>query len=62
MSADVVVLDLDEIQDTATFLDPHQYPRGISLVIVNGQVAVDHGNHAKINCGKVLYGPGKQER
>ncbi|NLE68301.1 MAG: amidohydrolase family protein [Lentisphaerae bacterium] len=40
--ADLVVFDPDAIRDTATFDEPHQYPVGISWVIVNGQIAVDH--------------------
>ena len=40
--ADLVVFDPAAIRDTATFDEPHQYPAGISWVIVNGQIAVDH--------------------
>ena len=35
-AADVVVFDPDEVRDTATFDEPHTFPEGISLVLVNG--------------------------
>lgn len=41
--ADVVVLDLEEIRDMATFTDPHQYATGIDYVLVNGSFVVDEG-------------------
>jgi N-acyl-D-aspartate/D-glutamate deacylase len=34
--ADVVVFDLDEIADQATFFEPHQHASGIEQVLVNG--------------------------
>nr|BCX01091.1 MAG: D-aminoacylase [Bacteroidota bacterium] len=43
--ADIVVFDPDRIQDRATFEAPHQYPEGISYVIVNGTVVVEQGRH-----------------
>jgi N-acyl-D-amino-acid deacylase len=30
---------------TASFDDPHQYPEGIDMVIVNGVVVIDRGEH-----------------
>ncbi len=41
--ADLVVLDLDMLQDNATFFEPHQYPSGIEYVLVNGSFVVDEG-------------------
>ena len=41
--ADVVVLDLEQIRDMATFTDPHQYATGIDYVLVNGSFVVDEG-------------------
>jgi N-acyl-D-aspartate/D-glutamate deacylase len=52
--ADIVVFDPDKIKDKATYADPHQYPEGIDYVIVNGQVAVDHGTLTGARPGKVL--------
>ena len=43
MMADVVVLDLERVRDRATFFEPHQYPEGIELVLVNGVPVVDGG-------------------
>lgn len=41
--ADVAVLDLEHLQDNATFFDPHQYASGIDYVMVNGAFVVDQG-------------------
>lgn len=53
-AADIVVFDSDAISDHATFLDPQQYPTGIDAVIVNGAIAVDHGQHTGTRTGEVL--------
>ena len=42
-AADVVVFDPATVIDRATYAEPFQYPDGISVVIVNGQVALRHG-------------------
>ena len=42
-AADVVVIDLDDLRDTATFFEPHQYPEGVEYVLVNGEFVVDEG-------------------
>jgi len=42
-AADVVVFDPATVADRATFADPYQYPVGISVVVVNGQVALRDG-------------------
>ena len=41
--ADIVVMDLERVRDTATFTEPHQYPEGIEYVLVNGTFVVDGG-------------------
>ncbi|WP_419162173.1 N-acyl-D-amino-acid deacylase family protein [Candidatus Palauibacter sp.] len=41
--ADIAVLDLDELQDNATFFDPHQYASGVDYVLVSGTLVVDGG-------------------
>jgi dihydroorotase/N-acyl-D-amino-acid deacylase len=58
MVADVVVFDADRVADRATFDNPHQYPEGIDIVIVNGQVVIDEGRHTGATPGRVLRGPG----
>lgn len=52
--ADLVVLDREHLHDRATFDAPQQYPEGIELVVVNGQVVVDHGRHTGARPGVVL--------
>lgn len=52
--ADLVVMDLDQVIDTATYDDPLQYPMGIPYVIVNGQLAVDHERPTGIMAGRAL--------
>ena len=42
--ADIAVLDLDELQDHATFFEPHQYPSGVDFVLVAGTFVVDEGD------------------
>jgi N-acyl-D-amino-acid deacylase len=51
--ADLVIFD-DTIQDLATFTEPHQYPRGIPYVFVNGVAVVDDGKFTKALPGKVV--------
>ena len=41
--ADLVVLDLEELEDRTTFFDPHQYPEGVEYVFVGGSAVVDGG-------------------
>ncbi len=56
-AADLVVLDPARIIDRATYADPHQYPDGISHVLVNGEVVIDHGEHTGARPGAVLRLP-----
>ena len=58
--ADVVIFDYDKIQDNSTYEHPFVYPSGIDYVLVNGQVAIDHGKHTGAKSGMVIYGPGRQ--
>jgi N-acyl-D-amino-acid deacylase len=52
--ADLVVFDAAKVRDTATFDDPHRYPEGIALVVVNGVPVVERGAHTGARPGRVL--------
>jgi N-acyl-D-amino-acid deacylase len=52
--ADVVVFDPATILDKSTYEDPNQKPEGIDYVLVNGEIAVDHGRLTGATSGKVL--------
>jgi N-acyl-D-amino-acid deacylase len=54
MAADVVLFDVQNVIDVATFANPFQYPIGVRAVIVNGVVAVRDGVHAVVGTGRVL--------
>lgn len=54
MWADIVVFDPKTIADRATYEDPHQYPKGIYYVLVNGVVTVEEGEHTGALAGNVL--------
>jgi len=54
MAADLVIFDPNTIQDTATFTKPLSFPTGISYVLVNGKIAIDHGQPTGELAGKVL--------
>ena len=56
--ADVVAFDPDTVADGATFEDPHQYPTGIPLVIVNGVVTLRDGEHTGALGGRAVRGSG----
>lgn len=52
--ADLVIFNIEEIADTATFLEPYQYPKGIEHLFVNGIQVIDSGDHTKALPGKAL--------
>lgn len=52
--ADVVVFSANDIIDTANFDNPHQFPRGIHQVLVNGQLVVDGDRHTGQRPGQLL--------
>ncbi len=54
MAADVVVFDPATVRDRATFEQPFQYPDGIRLVIVNGQITLREGSRGSISSGRAL--------
>jgi N-acyl-D-amino-acid deacylase len=52
--ADVTLFDPATITDTATIDNPHQYATGIPMVLVNGEVVIDAGEHTGALPGHVL--------
>ncbi|MEM1188312.1 MAG: D-aminoacylase [Pseudomonadota bacterium] len=60
--ADLVVFDADEIQDQATYTDPHRYPTGIDHVLVNGRFVIRSGVLTGNRPGTWIRGPARPER
>jgi len=58
-AADLVIFDPVTVQDRATFENPHQYPTGISHVMVNGQWVVRDGEQTQARPGHVLRRAGR---
>ncbi|MDX1394061.1 MAG: amidohydrolase family protein [Gemmatimonadota bacterium] len=54
MVADIAVIDLTRIADTATFFEPHQYAEGVDYVLVNGEFVVDDGELTHALPGRIL--------
>jgi N-acyl-D-amino-acid deacylase len=54
--ADLVAFDAADVADRATFDDPHQYPVGIPLVVVNGVVTLREGEHTGSLGGRGVRG------
>jgi N-acyl-D-amino-acid deacylase len=54
MWADIVVIDPKKVIDQATYQEPHQYPKGIGYVVVNGELVIEQGEHTKALSGRVL--------
>lgn len=57
-AADFVIFDENTIADRATFVNPHQYPSGISYVIVNGETVLANGQMTEARPGIALRGRG----
>jgi N-acyl-D-amino-acid deacylase len=53
-AADVVVFDPATVADTATFAEPHRYPRGMPWVLVNGEPVIADGHHTGRRPGRML--------
>lgn len=52
--ADIVVFDPERIADVATYEDPCQYPKGISHVLVGGELVLRDGTLTGARAGEVL--------
>ncbi len=55
--ADLVIFSKNEIKDMATFEKPHQFPKGIQYVLVNGKFAIKNGTLSANRFGKILKRP-----
>lgn len=55
-AADIVIFSEAEVNDMATFQNPHAYSKGFKYVIVNGQMVVENEKHLGTRSGKALYG------
>jgi len=53
-AADLVIFDPASIQDTASFTNPLSFPKGISYVLVNGRIVIDHGRWTGEMAGRPL--------
>jgi dihydroorotase/N-acyl-D-amino-acid deacylase len=60
LKADIAVFDAASVRDTATFEKPHSYAEGVSVVIVNGEVAFEDGKMTAARPGRVLFGPARK--
>jgi len=56
LAADLVIFDENTIGDQATFVAPHQFPTGISHVMVNGEVVLADGSMTAVRPGAALRG------
>ncbi len=52
--ADIVIFAPDRVRDQATFTEPHQFPRGIDMAMVNGTVVLDGDEQGDALPGRVL--------
>jgi N-acyl-D-amino-acid deacylase len=57
-AADIVIFDENTIIDQATFDKPHQYPLGISYVLVNGMLVLANNQMSEARPGMALRGAG----
>lgn len=59
--ADIVIFNPQEIDDKATFAQPHQYAVGVEHVFVNGVQVLKNGEHTGAMPGRFVKGPGARE-
>jgi len=52
--ADVVIFDPDQIIDRSTYEKPFQYSEGVVLLVVNGQVVLEQGQHTGKRPGRII--------
>lgn len=54
--ADITIFNLDTIRDMASLENPFQYAQGISLVIINGHIALSKGEIKNKGLGQIITG------
>ncbi|MEM3652765.1 MAG: amidohydrolase family protein, partial [Nitrososphaerales archaeon] len=52
--ADLTIFNFARVEDKATYANPHQYPKGIEYVLVNGVPVIEEGEHTGARAGKAL--------
>ena len=57
-AADIVIFNENEVNDKATFEQPHQFSAGFKYVLVNGKLVIEEGKHNGTKSGIPLFGPG----
>jgi N-acyl-D-amino-acid deacylase len=53
-AADIVILNPEEIEDRATFENPTIPPKGIDYVVLDGRIAIKHGEIINRNLGRSI--------
>jgi N-acyl-D-amino-acid deacylase len=53
-AADLVIFDPALVADRATYEQPHQYPVGVTAVLVNGVAVVQNGAHTNARPGQIV--------
>ena len=56
--ADIVVFAPEQVEDKATFEEPHQYAKGVHHVFVNGIQVIKDEEHTSATPGRFVKGPG----
>jgi N-acyl-D-amino-acid deacylase len=54
LKADITIFDFSRIRDLSTYQDPHRYPDGVEYVIINGEIAIENGEHTGSLSGEIL--------
>ena len=52
--ADIAIIDLATLRDSATFFEPHQYATGVDYVMIGGKFVVDNGRLTEALVGKII--------
>ncbi|MFN7924195.1 MAG: D-aminoacylase [Bryobacteraceae bacterium] len=60
MMADLTLFDPETVIDNSTYENPHRYASGITYVVVNGTLVLDHEKHLGTRPGMIVYGQGKR--